>query len=63
MEKLLEKYKKLGIVKIFSIMNLTMIDVDWSGKFEGGKPERNKLIYLLKKNGYQHQNSYYVKMN
>ena len=40
---------------------LSMIDVKWSFDFKGGKPERLKVIYHLKKNGYEYQNSFYIK--
>jgi hypothetical protein len=62
MERTIKKYEKLGLVKRYVLTDMVMVDIEWQYKFEGGKAERNKLIYLLKKNGYQHQNSYYIKM-
>lgn len=63
MDAILEKYEKLGCLKKFILINMTWVDIEWYDKFEGGKPERNKLIYHLKKNGFKFQNSFYIKLN
>ena len=44
-----------------NICGLSIIDVKWNYNFIGGKSERTKVINHLKKNGYVHQNSVYIK--
>ena len=43
------------------VNGVSFIDVKWNFDFVGGKPERLKVIYHLKKNGYVHHNSLYIK--
>lgn len=43
------------------IGGLSIIDVKWNYEFIGGKPERLKVIYHLKKMGYKFINNFYIK--
>jgi hypothetical protein len=49
-------------VKESIIGTLSVIDVKWNYDFIGGKPERMKVIYRIKKMGYLYINGLYVKI-
>lgn len=63
MDNFLEQYmvgEKPQVIE-HKMIGMSIIDVKWSYEFNGGKPERLKVINHLKKLGYKTRGSLYVK--